>query len=143
MLTPAGAQTDVAEVVPVDATTDILDDPAVGFVTVPGTAEREAALEVRRGDGLTVVCNDLIGNVAHPHGIGAYVMGRLMGFGVSEPQIPRIVQHKLIEEPAALAGRFRAWAADPALRRVIVSHGDVIAEDAAGVLERLAGSLED
>lgn len=142
VLAPAGARDDVAQVVPVDATGDGLDDPQVRFVTVPGTGEREAALEVRRGDGLTVICNDVIGNVAHPHGIGAYVMGRLMGFGVSEPQIPRIVQHKVVEEPAALAVQFRAWAGDPELRRVVVSHGDVIAADAAGVLEKLAASLD-
>jgi hypothetical protein len=141
VIAPAGGQAGVADVVAVDATDDILDDPSVRFVTVPGTGGHEGALEVDRAGGLTIVCNDVIANVTHPHGIGARIMGRLMGFGVSEPQVPRVVRHKVIEDPIALAAIFRAWAANPELRRIIVSHGDVIEDDPPGVLRMLADKL--
>ena len=81
------------------------------------------------------------GNVAHPHGIGAQLMGRLFGFGVSRPQLPWVVKRKAVDDPAALAAQFRAWAADAGLSRIIVSHGEVIAEDAAGILRDVADRL--
>jgi hypothetical protein len=128
-------------VVPVDATDDVLGDPDVDFLTVPGTGGHESALVVRRPSGTTIVCNDVIGNVAHPKGIGAQIMGRLMGFGVSHPQVPRVIHHKVIDDDEALAGQFEAWAANPALRRIIVSHGDIIEEGPAAVLRALAEDL--
>jgi len=142
VLTPPGAAQKVGDVVPVDAITDILDDPQVRWEIVPGTGGHEGALVVRRAGGVTIVCNDVIGNVAHPHGIGAHIMGRLMGFGVSEPQVPRVVRHMIVEDEKALAGQFRAWAEEPDLARIIVSHGDVIEEDPRGVLLALAAKLD-
>ena len=44
VVTPPGARKRVAEIVPVDATSDILGDAAVQFMVVPGTEEHEAAL---------------------------------------------------------------------------------------------------
>jgi hypothetical protein len=111
VVAPPGAREKVAEVIPVDATTsDILDDLSVDWTIVPGTGGHEGALTIRRPGGVTIVCNDVIGNVAHPDGIGARIMGRLMGFGVSEPQVPRVVRHRVIDDPKALAGQFRTWA---------------------------------
>jgi hypothetical protein len=142
VLTPPGAAQKVGEVVPVDAIADFLDDPAVRWTIVPGTGGHEGALIVRRKSGVTIVCNDVIGNVAHPHGIGARIMGSLMGFGVSEPQVPRVIKHRVLDDPRALAGQFRDWAAEPDLIRLIVSHGDVIEENPREVLLALAEKLE-
>jgi len=141
VLTPAGAREDVSEVVPVDATTDILDDPDVRFVSVAGTGERDSALIIRRATGHTIVCNDIIGHVRHPHGMGAHVMARMMGFGVSEPRVPRTARFQ-IKSPKELAQQLRQWAALPHLRCIIVSHGEPITEDPAGTLQRIAGGLE-
>jgi len=142
VLTPAGARDDVAQVVPVDATTDILDDPDVRFVSVAGTEDRDSALIIRRATGHTIVCNDIIGHVRHPHGIGAKVMSRMMGFGVSEPSVPRPARLFHIKSPKALAQQLREWAALGDLQRIIVSHGDPITDDPAGTLRRIAGGLE-
>lgn len=141
VIAPPGAREAVAEAVPVDATSDIMADNQARLITVPGTGEHEAALEVRRESGLTVITNDIIANVAHPHGIGAQIMARLFGFGVHAPQVPRPVRHGL-DDKHALAGQFAAWAADPSLRRIIVSHGDVIERHAADVLRTLADALD-
>lgn len=143
VIAPPGARESVEEAVPVDATRDAMGDAQVGLVVVPGIKEHEAALEVRRASGLTLVTNDIIANVAHPHGIGAHIMARLFGFGVSEPQVPRPVKRGMIvEDRLALAAQLDAWAADPGLRRIIVSHGDVIEQNAAGVLRTLADTLD-
>jgi hypothetical protein len=60
---------------------------------------------------------------------------------VSHPQVPRVIRHKIIDDETALADQFEDWAADPALRRIIVSHGDVIEDDPARVLRALAKDL--
>lgn len=141
VIAPPGAKQAVEEAVAVDATSDVLRDPEARLVIVPGTGGHEAALEIRRGDGLTLVLNDVLANVAHPHGLGAHIMARLFGFGVQHPQVPRPVRHGM-ESKVALAAQFDVWAADPDLRRIIVSHGDVIEEEPAKVLRTLADALD-
>ncbi len=141
VIAPPAAKQAVEEAVPVDATSDVLGDPEVRLVIVPGTGGHEAALEIRRTSGLTLVLNDVLANVAHPHGLGAHIMARLFGFGVSHPQVPLPVQHGM-ESKVALAAQFDLWAADPDLKRIIVSHGEVIEEDAAEVLRTLADALD-
>ena len=53
-----------------------------------------------------------------------------------------MIKHRVIDDPKALAGQFRAWAREPDLVRLIVSHGDVIEENVRGVLLKLAEKLE-
>ena len=42
----------------------------------------------------------------------------------------------------ALARQLRAWAAVPSLRRVVVSHGEIIDENPKGALLALAAQLD-
>jgi hypothetical protein len=142
VIAPPGAREGVEEAVPVDAVHDVMGDPQVRFVVVPGMALHESALEIRRDGELTLVTNDVIANVAHPHGLGANIMARLFGFGVSEPQVPRPVKPKDVIDRAALARQFRAWADETGLRRIVMSHGDVIEDKPAEVLRALAESLD-
>jgi hypothetical protein len=141
VIAPPGAKAAVEEAVTVDATADILADPEVRLVIVPGTGGHEAALEIRRASGLTLVLNDVLANVAHPHGLGAHIMARLFGFGVHHPQVPRPVQHGMEDKPA-LAAQFDAWASDPNLKRIIVSHGDMIEDNPTKILRDLADALD-
>jgi hypothetical protein len=143
VLAPPGAVEAVEKVVPVDDVEGgVLDDPQVHFRALPGTEGMEAALEVRRGEGLTLILNDVIAHVAHPPGLGAEIMARLFGFGVHEPEVPRTAEKMFIKDRPALAAQFRDWAADPQLQRILVSHGDPIEGDAAEVLQHLAAHLE-
>ncbi|HET7561957.1 MAG TPA: hypothetical protein VFJ87_06215 [Rhodanobacteraceae bacterium] len=141
VLAPAGARANVQDVVNVDATTDIFADAGVTFLTVGGTGEREAALLVTRSGDKTLVSNDVIAHVAHPDGLGAKVMARFMGFGVKRPQVPGVVQRVVVNDKHALAAQFREWSRDEDLRRIIVSHGDII-EQPRAVLASLAETLE-
>lgn len=142
ILAPPGACKKVMEVVYVDATSDLLNDSEVRFLTVPGTGDREAAMEICRNGKLTIVVNDIIANVRHPPGIGAGIMARLMGFGVSAPQVPRVVKRVLIEDKEKLAGQLRTWAERSDVKRILPSHGDPIETDASGALRKLADALD-
>ncbi|RJT41412.1 hypothetical protein D3227_06390 [Mesorhizobium waimense] len=137
-----GARGAVEKAVKVDATSDIWADPSVQLETVPGIAGKEAALLIRREGGTTLVINDLIANVRHPHGIGAHIMARLLGFGVSHPQIPRVGKWMFVKDKKALATAFRKWADEQDLKRIVVSHGDVIADEPRKVLQRVAADLD-
>lgn len=140
VLCPPGARARVEKAVPVDATTDVLRDRAVDFITVAGMGDAESALIVRRKQGTTLFVNDAIANVRHPAGLGAKIMARMFGFGVKQPQVPREVRWFLVKDKCALAEQMRAWAALPDLRRIIPSHGEII-DRPARTLERIADSL--
>jgi hypothetical protein len=107
---------------------------------MPGLDANESALEVRRDDRLTLIVNDAIGNVRHPPGLGAQIMARLFGFGVNHPQVPRTFA-RYVKDKHAVAAQLRAWAAMDRLLRVVPSHGDIIADDPASALRRLADDL--
>lgn len=141
VVTPPGARPGVQEAVAVDTTDPAWDDDSVRFHTVPGTHGHESALTVARADRLTLIVNDVIGHVRHPHGLGAKAMTWLMGFGLSGPEIPWPVKRKIINDPAALAAQFRLWADQPGLTRIIVSHGDPIERNPAGALRKLADRI--
>ena len=142
IIAPPTAREAVMEAAPVDATTDIIGDPDIEFQTVAGTKEDEFALIVRRGDDDTLILNDILSNVRHPKGLGAQVMARLLGFGVKRPRTSRPVRLMFVKDPAALARQFRAWAAIPQLRRIIVSHGDIIDQAPREALIQAAADFE-
>lgn len=141
VICPPGAVEAVSEILPPDGTLDLLEDPGVRLETVPGTGGREAAMLVKRGDATTLIVNDILANVRHPRGLGANIMARLFGFGVKRPRMPRIGKRLFVDDAPALSAAFRAWAREPGLVRIIVSHGDVITDDCAGVLEQAAKDL--
>jgi hypothetical protein len=140
VVTPAGARKKVEEVVPVEDVSGDFSDPNVTFVTVPGTAEAEAALVVKSLSGTTLVINDIVGNIQDAKGLMRFVLS-LMKFAGDKPHVPRPVKWKLIKDRAALAAQFTRWAAIPDLNRILVSHGSAINRDTGGVLRRLAEEL--
>jgi hypothetical protein len=140
VLCPPAAKESVSEAVPVDSTNDILDDEDVEFVVVEGTGEGEAALIVRRKSGATLIVNDVIANIRHPHGLGGKIVVRLFGFGAKGPQVPRVVKRVMIDDQGEFAGQLREWSEIPDLRRIIPSHGEIV-ERPEPVLERMAEEL--
>jgi hypothetical protein len=141
VITPEGAREKVEKAVPVDATHADFDDPDVVLVTVPGTREREAALEVRSPNGTTLVLNDVVGNIRDASGFGGWLL-RVMGFAGDEPHIPAPVKVMMINDKAALAAQLRRWAELPSLKRILVSHGSAIEDNPREILRELAASLE-
>jgi len=141
ILAPPSARAAVSEAAAVDATQDIIGDDAIAFSLVAGTSSDEFALRVHREDGTTLMLNDILSNVRHPRGLGAHIMARLLGFGVRRPRISRPVRRMFVRDAAVLRGQFLDWAAIPDLRRVIVSHGDIIEPGAAEALRTVADDL--
>lgn len=141
VIAPPRGRDAVAEAAPVAATDDIIGDPAIGFGLVPGMKADEFALTVKRPGGTSLILNDVLANVRHPDGVGAWVMAHLFGFGTDRPRTARLVRSKYVADGKAVAAQFREWAALPDLKRVIVSHGDVIANDPAGALRTAAGDF--
>lgn len=142
VLCPPGAREKVEELVPVAATDGDTGDRDVRLATFPGVKADEFAMTIRHPDGgTTLVLNDMLANVRHPKGLGANIMARLFGFGVHGPRVSRLVKRMFVSDAGMLAGQFRAWSELPGLKRVIVSHGDVIAHDPAGELRTAASKL--
>jgi hypothetical protein len=135
-----GARKEVEKVTVVDLVRPSFDDDTVSMHAVPGTADKELGLMVRRS-GLTLVVNDILANVRHPHGFGAHVMARLMGFGVSRPKVPWLGKRLFVKDRPALAAWLRKMSEEPDLARIVVSHGDVVSDQAAAVLSRAADEM--
>jgi hypothetical protein len=141
VITPEGGWHKVAEAVAVDATHADFGDPAVRLVDVAGTGAHEAALEVTGADGLTLIVNEIIGSIHGATGLRGWLL-KVMGFAGEEPQVPAAVKLQFAKGRAELAAQLRAWADRPDLKRIIVSHGDIIDSDPQGVLRRLAETLD-
>ena len=139
IVTAAGATSKVQEAAkPVQTRANL--GKVAKIVTLAGCDEGEIALIVRHADGdVSLLTNDVIGNVAHPKGIGATIMSRMMGFGPT-PRVTVAARKFFIKDKAALAAQFREWSEIDGLRRLIPSHGDIIDRPAA-LLRRLADKL--
>jgi hypothetical protein len=135
-----GAREKTEDVVPVDSTSPDFGDPDVLFCAVPGTGEEEAALLVHRPNGSTLILNDLIGNIRDAGGFGGWVL-RKMGLAGDAAQVPKATELLIVEDKKALAAQMNHWASLPDLRRIIVSHGEIIEAEPAAVLRQLAQSL--
>lgn len=136
VIAPSAARRGVEEVVRVDTSAPEFDDDRVRFLELPGTAGREAALEVREEGCLTLVLNDIVGNLPKSSG---FVL-RALGFASERPRVPRIVKRVLVKDAPALRLQFDAWAEQP-VERILVSHGQPIVVDSQQVLRELASIL--
>jgi hypothetical protein len=139
VVAPAGARAKVEKIVSVDATSVEFGDPTVHFLVVPGTGEREAALLVENG-GTTLILNDLIFNLPNRTGISGWVF-KTIGLTGDEPHIAPPVRMRQVKDKDALRVQLELWSHLRNLKRVIISHGDIIADDPAHVLGRIAKNL--
>lgn len=140
VIAPPGAREKVEEIVPVDATLVDFGDPAVQFVVVPGTGQREAALVVETSTGTTLVLNDLIFDIANRDGVMGWLF-KAIGMTGDEPHIAPVVKMRLVKDEEALREQLEYWSKLPRLNRVIISHGGIIAEAPQEVLGRIAHDL--
>jgi len=140
VIAPAGAREQVEKVVPVDATEVDFGDPAVHYLTVPGTGEKEAAIVLEAESGTTVILNDLIFDLANRPGFTGWLF-KMIGMTGDEPHIPAPVKMREVKDKPALSAQLEAWARLPNLKRVIISHGEIISKSPAAVLSRISEEL--
>ena len=136
VVAPSGARAHVEEVVPVDTTSPDFGDDSVRFVEVPGTAGCEGALEVREGERVTLVLNDIVGNLPKNHG---FVL-RVLGFATDKPRVPRLAKRVLVKDVQAFRAQLEAWA-EQHVERILVSHGQPILAAAQEALSEMSSSL--
>jgi hypothetical protein len=139
VMCPPGARSKVEEVISVDRTDVVFDDPDVTWRVVEGTAGREGALTVRDSQGVSLVLNDTMMNMPHAPGFHGF-MGRVIGFS-GPTKLPPITKFFLVQDKAALRADLERLAETPNLRRIVPSHGDVVTTDPAGALRRVAASV--
>ena len=65
----------------------------------------------------------------------------ILGMTGDAPHMPGVIRMREVKDKAALARQLRTWAELPALKRLVVSHGAVIANEAPAVLAKIAGEL--
>ncbi len=140
VVTPQGALAKVEEVVPVDTVAPNFHDPHVRFETVPGTREHEAALLVQSPTGITLILNDLVGNIRNASGVGGWLL-HLAGFAGEHAQIPSVVKLMMVNDTEALRAQLVKWADIESLKRIVVSHGSIIDSAPRQILRDLAESL--
>ena len=140
VIAPAGGRDKIQEVVPVDATEVDFGDPSVRFMTMPGTGDQEAVLVIETASGTTVVLNDLIFDLANRPGFSGWLF-KAIGMTGDEPHIPFPVKLKEVKDKGAVGAQLADWARLPNLQRVIISHGDIIANAPAEVLARISSEL--
>lgn len=136
---PRGARKAVEKVLAVDLTYDEFPgDARVSLEHAPGTKEGEGVMRVR-GDGLTLVFNDLIFNLPHGRGLAGLIF-RLMG-STGGPRVTRMGRLFVVRDRRAFRAYLENLATDPDLARVIVSHGAPIVKDMSAVLRGIASTL--
>ncbi len=140
VIAPAGARLKVEEIVHVDATDVDFGDPSVRFVTMPGTGRRESALIVETERGTTLILNDLIFNLRNRPGVSGWLF-KAIGMTGDAPHLPPLVRMRQVDDKNALQKQLRLWSHLPNLKRVIISHGRMIADAPAEVLDRIAQEL--
>ena len=137
VVAPRAGAKKIGEVVRVDTSTPDFRDSTIRYVEIGG----DSALEVDGDDGLTLIVNDLIGDIHGEAGLGGWLL-RVMGFAGDDPHVPAPVKLLLGQRKAEVAQQFRRWAERDDLRRIMVSHGDTIEKDPRGSLRTLAASLD-
>jgi hypothetical protein len=138
---PAGAKQRVAEVVAVGATYEELPaDANVSFETLDGTKQREGVMIVREPSGTTLVFNDAIFNMPHASGFSGFLFRRVTGSS-GGPRVSRLFRTFVMADKKAYRAHLERLASVPDLRRIIVSHHEVIDADPAATLRRVAEQL--
>lgn len=140
VLAPRGARAKVEEVVTVNGDYgDLPADPRVRLEHLDGVRDGEGIMRVESDDGVTLVFNDLVFNMPHMPGFSGFVM-RVLGSS-GGPRVTRIARTFLIKEKAAVRAHLERLAATPRLKRIVVSHHQVIVDAPSATLARVAATI--
>ena len=140
VVAPRGSRKKIEEVVPVEKTyDDFPNDDAVSMEYAGGIAEAEGVLKVRSAEGTSLIVNDLIFNQPHGPGFMGFLF-RILG-STGGPMVTGISRMFMVKDKRALRAYLERLADEPNLRRLIVSHGDPVNENVAGVLRSVAAAL--
>jgi hypothetical protein len=131
----------VRRILPVDgALEDLPKDPALQLEPLAGTKFFEAAYVVRSGPRASLVLCDAVHNSRRGSGFGGF-MFRVMGFTGPEPRMPPLYKVRAVSDKEALRKDLLRLAETPGLARLLPSHGEIVTQDAAGALRKVAAAM--
>jgi hypothetical protein len=139
VLAPQGGRAKIEKLVAVHGSVGDLSDRDVVLEHVAGTRDGEALMTVRSGGRTSLVFTDTVFNMPHRTGVSGWVLKHITQSS-GGPKVSRLAKLLMISDAAAFAAQLDALAAQP-IARVIVSHEDLIVDDPAGALQRIAASL--
>jgi len=133
---PKGSTAKVSQVVPVTGDyAEAPKDDTVKLRYLEGCKNTEGVLEVKSPDGKTITFTDVICNVAKRGGLFGYLLGP-----TGQPSVPRISRWMIVKDKKKFMEHIGEMAS-PDLRRVIVTHGDMIRDQPAETLKTVAAAL--
>jgi hypothetical protein len=137
VLCPKAAHKKVSQVVAVDGTFD--DGPKnddVSMAHLNGTKEGEGIVQVKSPDGTTLVLNDCVMNMPALKGIVGFFLAP-----TGRPGIPRFARWFMVKDKESFRGTLGQLASIPDLKRIIVSHGAMMAEAPGDKLRAAVGEM--
>lgn len=141
VLCPRGARRKVEEVVAVEgAYEDFPADPTITLETLDGVGDQEGVMIVRSRDGVTLVFNDAVFNMPHGRGFTGWIF-RHVTQSTGGPRVSRIAKLFVLKDRAAFRAHLLRLADTPALQRMIVSHHEMVPDDAGAALRQAAATV--
>lgn len=95
---------------------------------------------VRSADGVTVVFNDAVFNMPHGRGFTGWIF-RHVTQSTGGPRVSRLFRLAVLKDRAAFRAHLERLADTPNLRRMIVSHQDMVEGDAAAAVRQAASTV--
>ena len=137
VLCPVDSTKRVSQVVAVDG--DYSQAPAdervsVGYVE--GVKRMEGLVQVESADGASLIFNDLVANLPKVGGLTGIAMSP-----TGRASVPLVSRVLMLKDRKTSGASLTKLAANPKLRRIIVSHGAAITEGAPAVLHNVAAAL--
>lgn len=137
VLAPKGHIKRVEQVIQTDGSADDFPtDPNVTFKHFPGTKDTEGTFEVKTGDKVTVVFNDMLGNLPKLSGVPGFILAP-----TGRPSIPRAIRWFLMKDKKKVREEFERVAAIPGLARVVMSHGAIMESGLPEALRSVAAEF--
>lgn len=138
---PPAAQKAVSKVCRVDGHLDALPrDAGLDVTLVAGSGGKEGVLTVREPEGATLVFNDAVFNMPHVPGAQGWVLKNVTQSS-GGPKVTRVARWFLLGDLRAFGQQLVELAGTPDLRRVIVSHHEMITEAPGETLRAITATL--
>jgi len=128
---PSAEKKKVAQVVAVDGNYgDLPKDESVRVYDLEGTKGHEGVIEVHSPSGTSIIFNDAVNNVPKLGGVFGFMLAP-----TGRPAVPRIFRWFFVKDKSAFIAHVEKLAAIADLKRVIVSHGQVMDQKPADDLK--------
>jgi len=141
VLTPQTARRLVEKALPVHGSYgDLSGDPRLRVELLDGVTGEGVFIHTDSAGDVSLVFNDALMNLPDRlPGFKGWIT-KLMG-STGGPKVTPITRRFIVKDPLAYQAHLRRLAELPRLRRIIVSHGDLIENDAPHVLRQVADTL--